>query len=214
MENDLILAEARAGAATEKATSLVDHRSSLERRALEVHQRAGHLIDVLGVANVPAEPVLVSFRNDNEWVIFDAAIDPHLQAKEGLAMPRKARSHLKSIHKTGAPFCRLFIAHELAPGSIKKIAPNGKVDLATAETIIKQTSDPRPQKIAEATTTTLAAIGVGLAALGAGALVVAAAPLALLAAIPLDPAIIGAVSGSGRGEPGELAVFFHLVSWT
>ena len=170
----------------------------------------------------------------NDWVVFEAHDDP-LYAKGQLAAPRWVKRRLRKIAKGPIGFERGYVAHEVPAGSAAIIAPNGRVDIRTAEELIGgPTIHHRVEALAEGI-----AVASYVTAAVAGAVIVAGvalalAPLVLLTALPataggavavasvvsvgavsgLDPAIIGAVSASGQARPGELAAFFRLAHWT
>lgn len=201
-------------------------RPTLSARVLELRQQGSDLIRPMGLAPIPRGPVLRRFDDGAEWAVLDVALDPHLEEKR-MAMPRSAQRHLARVHRRGISFDRLYVAHELPAGSVATIAKQGSLDMdALVKAIGEPTSDPRVEVLADRTAAVAAGVGTGAIAIGVvcglAIAAVALAPLvagaALLGAVGaaggLDPAIIGVISPSGRAEPGELGVFFHVVSWS
>lgn len=193
----------------------IKKRSDLETRAIEIHRRAGALVDFVGVVRLPRDPVLIDGHGGTDWLVLDSRIDPTV-AKAQLGIPAGARRQLARIAATGVDFDAFFIGHELPPGTAKQlaeIAPDGPTDLRAVGGLLEaKARDRRAEKLVAATNKTVAAAsGVARRAGRAAAGVASALGSALDG---LDPVIFGAVTADGQARPGDLAAWFHLVHWT
>jgi hypothetical protein len=186
--------------------------SPLARRSLDVVERSEDLVRFMGVAPVPAGPTCSSGER-SDWILLDATIDPHVQTGT-LAMPKTARRHLDRVLRSGAEFDRIVIGHEMAAGTIAGLEGKPMTAADAARVVGAPTEDRRARQLVECSTAVMKALATGLAGVALAGTVVAASPLLLLGAFLPDPVILGAVSESGKAEPGELAAWFHIVDWT
>jgi len=173
----------------------------------------------LGFVYTPGEFAARDGRGATDWVAFSAETDPQVLSRR-LAIPDGARRRLQRIVKTGASFDRIFILHELAPGTLRGLERTGHLTPATVGRLLPTTTDRRVPRLAGDAAAAFNALGTA-AAVGVGAAI--AAPLALGAVLGagalaisggLDPAVLGVVTASGQGREGELGSVWMLASWT
>jgi hypothetical protein len=58
-----------------------------------------------------------------DWVVLNVAEDPLLQHPDKFPIPRKPRAQLQVLLDAGIEFDAIFIAHEVAPGSVREDLP-------------------------------------------------------------------------------------------
>lgn len=206
--------------ATAPATviDLPEYRSlALRSRSVDdlVRRDATHL----GFGYTPGEFAACDGRGTTDWVSYSAESDPQVLSRR-LAIPDDARRRLQRIVKTGATFDRLFILHELAPGTLRGLERTGSLTPAAVGRLLPTTTDPRVPRLAGDAAAAFKALGTA-AAVGVGAAI--AAPLALGAVLGagaltvsggLDPAVLGVVTASDQGRQGELCSVWMLAAWT
>lgn len=210
-------------------TQLPSLTSDLERRAVALLERCDGLVSPIGVTAVPAGPI--GFRlgavagrpgstvpasrpgapGRSEWLVTDAESDPQLDAGR-FVLPDHVAAKLRRLAALGVDFDRLFVAHELPPGSLR-----ADVQTLTKDEVAALVPEvPPTARTARALRVATRAASIAVGGVLVPVVVAGMAPLAAAAGIAgsgLDPALIGVTSVSGRAETGELAVWFLIEAW-
>jgi hypothetical protein len=207
--------------------------TALLDRVEDVRGLAGQLVDPIGLVTLPSEPVLLDRNGQPDWVIVDLEDDPQFKAG-AMGIPRDVQQHLAAVAATGVSFDKLYVAHELAPWTVRHRRPG----VPAAALIPAAPEDPVAQRLHDglsragrrvgAIVATLAAVAgavvavvVGVSAIVAILAAIAAAGVGLLvaaavvgvAAASLDPVLLGAVIASGKASPGETALLVRIAHW-
>lgn len=174
---------------------------SLAERATEF-LTANPKASFLGVAPLFAGYRVV--RGPTDWIVVASGEDPQIKL-DALHAPRRARRALTNLARTKVPVAALYIAHEVPTGAEERLKTGSILDELRTDPAARNTAlAMRLDKVGKAMTGALA---------GVLAATIAAPVLALAAIDGLDPAVIAAVTASGVATEGELAAFFHIVSW-
>lgn len=189
---------------------LLRRDQALERRVDEVR----HGLRALKIAapHLGEAPLFMGHRRcagePNDWVLVNAAVDPLVHGAGGLPVPRTILTELKLLERQGPRFDALYLAHEIAPGSLDDGEPLRRRHLA-----------PPPAATALRTAGLLGRLGqvawaaalAPIAAVGLAGLI-AAAPSTALAG--LDPVLLGAVVAPGHAiAEGAWAAWFLIARW-
>lgn len=200
--------------------SLVD---SVTRRAAA----AGAPVEYLGVQPL-FEDTRLYVGETEDWVLAPAEDDAHVRSG-AVPIPRAQLAELNRLLNAGLNFPRIYTAHELPDTTtttlLPAVRPRGELDfgrrpLTISPDVARSLVGPPPQ--AAKTLRTSAKLGAAatgafklVAGLAAGAVVAPfALPAALLASLPTDPVIFGAIPLDGSTKPGTPAVWFVLARWS
>lgn len=187
-------------------------KSGLECRVVDLARRAGPLVRPMGLVRIPAGPVGLRISS-GDWVVAPAEDDPHLQSRQ-FVMPQEVIERLEALESAKVLFDRLYVAHEV-PAATLRHSSKGAVTLdqkALGEVI--PAPSPHPKTLSTLGVCTRITEATALALLLPLAALAMAPAAAAGAAAVLDPALLGAVTASGRAEPGELAAWFLVAAWT
>lgn len=133
-----------------------------------------------------------------DWIILPSGDDPQVKLNS-LHAPRRPKRVLAKLAASKAPVAALYIAHEVPRGAAARLKTRTVEDeLRTDPAENNRLLAERLESVGHAVTGLLAAPFLALGA---------------LANACLDPAVFAAVTASGTAQPGELAAFFHIVSW-
>ena len=111
--------------------------SPLKTRALEIAaDTTDGLAEFVAAVPYPSGPVPVDGKGAADWIIVDAALNPHLAAGT-LSMPHHARCRLERIAATGVRFDTLLIGDELARNTLSQLGVKERERPGTA-------GSPRP----------------------------------------------------------------------
>ena len=195
--------------------------SPLTTRALEIADTTDGLAEFVAAVPYPSGPVPVDAKGATDWIIVDAALDPHLAAGT-LSMPRHAQRRLERIAATGVRFDALLIGHELAPNTISHLSFEEREALLTRhggstktdatselqQQVSRLVGPPPPDRAA----TKAVEIGQALVRWVSGGMAATANTVGALLD-GLDPVVFGVAAAKGDPEPGELVALFYLAHW-
>lgn len=133
-----------------------------------------------------------------DWIILPSGDDPQVKLNS-LHAPRRAKRVLTKLADSKAPVAALYIAHEVPKGATARLKTR------TIEDELRTDPAEKNRLLAER----LDSVGYTVTGLLAAPFLA----LGALASAGLDPAVFAAVTASGTAPPGELAAFFHVVSW-
>lgn len=183
-------------------------------RLEDIRDRAGDLLEPLGIASLPAQPLLLRQPRtaDFDWVVLPLLDDPLFKRGE-LDIPPQERRRLRLLEERGVEFDELLIAHEVPKRAIA--APEHLTDPVLLEKVLRPPGlkpDRRSGRVLRRFLE-IGALGSGAAVAGAALITVGGVAVAAATLVAADPVLIGAITPDGTAAPGTPAALFVLARW-
>lgn len=179
--------------------------------ALDVDNSLRTLVPSLRPAQIAtwSERQRLFMERKRPWIITPFELDPYITKDGGYPFPAEVQRVLTRIHKTGAQFDRIAIAHEVDPkgfaAPLLAKVPCGGVDITPSATSkilgslpAQKKTDELAAKIDKAVTGTLKTPAHAVGALGSTL---------------LDPIVFGIKGIFGPPAQGEPVLFYPLAAW-